>query len=347
MISQASLLDDLAYLRSGDPQDMLGYVARLPDMTTMAFARGAAWLPPVAKPDRIAVVGMGGSAISGDLARTLLVSRWEVPIAVIRQASLPSWLKTESTLLIFLSYSGETAETCQAFQETLAYDFPVAAVTCGGTLGNLAAARGAPVLQLTPGWQPRAALGELYFTLLGMLSCLGAPVDPGPASFRLARLREDYGPNASGNLAKQLAADLARFFPVILGVAGSTEAVALRWKCQLNENAKRTCLYNIFPELTHNEIVNLVESPEERTFVVLRDPLDSSLINRQIRHTRELLGGLTHDLLASGDDPLERQLSLLYLGDYVSVYLALLRGIDPTPVSPITALKKRMKDVPE
>lgn len=339
-------LDELTKLRRHDSQDMLGFVDRLPVMARQAFAKGSAWAPPGTRPGRILVVGMGGSAISGDLARTLLSPTWPVPIDVIRQPGLPAWVDTDS-LVVFLSYSGQTAETLAAFGQTLERGIPAMVVTCGGALGEQATKVGVSILGLTPGWQPRAALGELYFTLLGMLQALGAPIAADLALGRLDALRSEYGLESSDNLAKRIAISLLPErewrLPAIFGVSPSTEAVARRWKCQLNENAKITALYGVFPELTHNEIVNLVETPAGRgPIVVLRDPADPDLVQRQIGHALDLLGGATFDLQADGADVLSRQMALVYLGDFVSVYLAMLRGVDPTPVAPIVALKERM-----
>ena len=181
-----------------------------------------------------------------------------------------------------------------------------------------------------------------------MLQALGAPVQVGPVRAALARKRQEYGVDSPDNLAKQIAGTLAdigpqHLPPAVFGVTPSTEAVALRWKCQLNENAKITALYGVFPELTHNEIVNLATAGKATgPLVVLRDPQDDPLVRRQIGHALDVLGGATYDLVGDGDDALARQMALVYLGDYVSVYLAYLRGVDPTPVLPIVRLKDRM-----
>ena len=350
-------LDDPDALRSRDPQGMLGFVDRLADVARPAFERGAAFRSPIARPARVLVAGMGGSAISGDLARTLFALSWDVPVAVCRQPALPRWVSRDD-LVVFLSYSGETAETLACFEQARAAKVPMAAVTVGGTLGTLAAETGLPVLPLTPGWQPRAALGELYFTLLGMLSAIGAPVEPTDAIAGLAIHRDTYGSSAPGapggpNAAKRIAMTFAEWLekaggtavlpPAVFGVSPSTEAVALRWKCQFNENSKATVLHGCFPELTHNEIVNLASAGGNLgPIVVLRDPSDPPLLRLQIDQVIEMLAGTVYDLQSGGDDLLSRQMALVQLGDYVSVYLALLRGIDPLPVAPIVELKRRM-----
>lgn len=343
----ASLLDEPRKLQSLDPQDMLGCVGRMPAVARSSFERGAAWSPPAARPRQILVCGMGGSAISGDLARTLLQPSWEIPLSVARQPQLPAWVDRD-TLCLFLSYSGNTAETLAVFDEAMARGIPAAAIASGGQLQARCAERGLPVLPVETGWQPRAALGHLYFTLLGMLGTLGAPVDPEPAIARLEQLAREYGPDQPGNPAKVLAERLeaSGATPLIAGTSPSTEAVSLRWKGQLNENAKAPALWGVFPELTHNEIVSLVASRQKRAVVVLRGGDEPDLLVRQIRETLGLIREEGIDapleIVASGSDPLERQMELVSLGDHASVYLAFLSGVDPTPVAPIVALKARL-----
>ncbi len=347
MALSSSLTLDARDISRLDPQDMLGCVRRMPGVARLAFDHAVGWKPPVPRPRQILVCGMGGSAISGDLARTLLQTRWSVPITVARQPQLPAWVD-DRTLCLFLSYSGNTAETLAAFGEASERGVPIAAIASGGQLADRCGQRDIPVLPVEPGWQPRAALGHLYFTLLGMLAALGAPVEPRAAIARLEELAAEYGPdrpdNAAIALARRLHASPAA--PLVAGVSPATEAVALRWKGQLNENAKTTALFGVFPELTHNEIVNLVASGEERAVVVLRDAGDPPLLVRQIGQTLGLLReervSDPVEIVASASDPLARQMELVSLGDHASVYLALLKGLDPTPVAPIVALKARM-----
>ncbi|MBU6427606.1 MAG: bifunctional phosphoglucose/phosphomannose isomerase [Cyanobacteria bacterium REEB65] len=340
-----SILDDPARREALDPQGMLACVQRMGSVAGPAFQRGLTWRPPLERPEHILVCAMGGSAISGDLARAVLQPHWDVPITVLRQPAVPAWVDAR-TLCLFISYSGNTQETLAAFSAAQRRGAAMAAIASGGQLEALCSRAGVSVLGVEAGWQPRAALGHLYFTLLGMLGSLGAPVDPQRAIARLQELCAAYGPQDGENPAKRLAQRLfeSSGMPLIAGVSPATDAVAMRWKCQLNENAKTTVLVGAFPELTHNEIVNLIESREPRTVVVLRDPADSSLVTAQIREAAALLEqagiGEVLQIEAEGNDPLERQLGLVCLGDFVSVYLAYLKGIDPTPVAPIVALKQ-------
>lgn len=347
------VLDDLARLRAADPADMLGFLQRLPEVATAAFERGRQMRLPRLRPRQVVIAGMGGSAISGDLARNLFHDRCPVPIQVVRHFGLPAHVGPDD-LAIFLSYSGHTAETLGCLNDALERQVPCVIVTSGGRCGELARSYGLPVVSLEPGWMPRAALGELYFSLLGLLSQLpGCELEIAPTIARLRAERERYLPEVptESNPAKQLALQLEGKTPVIFGVQPHTEAVAMRWKAQFNENSKVTALVGVFPELTHNEIVNLAHAPHLRHhLVILRDEADPALLQRQLGFARDLMaatmGGVS-EIAPTGDDLLARQLSTLYLGDYLSVYLALLAGVDPTPVEAIFRLKDRMAGAAE
>lgn len=353
------VLDDLSQLAQIDRAQMLAYVRRLPEMATGAFARGSQVRLPIAAPRQILICGMGGSAISGDLARTLLQSCSGIPLIVTRQSHLPAWVDRD-TLAIMMSYSGNTAETLGCLNDAISRQVPTVLVTSGGQFGALAAEHGLARIDVEGGWSPRAALGDLYFALLGVLSRVEACRVPVPAvAGAVARLSEDaalYAPEipTDANPAKQLAERLLAASPVIFGVTPTTEAVAMRWKCQLNENSKRTVLCNVFPELTHNEIVNLSNTPPldppggpaGYLAIVLRDPEDPPLLRAQLDIALDVMKanlGEVVELQGSGEDLLTRQLALCYLGDWVSVYLALAAGIDPTTITPIIELKDRMK----
>lgn len=344
-----SLLNDTARLIHADPAGMLGFLHRLPDMAQGAFQRGKAVPLPLKRPRHLLICGMGGSAISGDLARNLLFDSCEVPISVSRHNTLPSYMGPED-LVILLSYSGNTAETLGCLTDAISRKVPCALVTSGGQFRVLADEHQLPVVSVEPGWMPRAALGELYFALLGLLSQLpGAEwIAPEATVEQLLADRETYNMEVPEfeNPAKQLAAKLYQKTPILFGVHPSTEAVAMRWKAQVNENSKMTALIGIFPELTHNEIVNLAHARHaNHVMVILRDPEDSTLLQRQLGFARDIMRPMVDEVVelqGKGPDRLARQLSLVYLGDYVSVYLALMAGVDPTPVTAIFGLKDRM-----
>ena len=346
-------IDDAAALAGLDTQGMIRRLHDLPEAAEAAFARGQAVRLPLAAPEAIVICGMGGSAISGDLVRTQLLDRCPAPVLVHRGDRLPQFAGPR-TLAVFMSYSGNTAETLGCLRDAVSRGVPAVVVTSGGEAGAIAAAHGLAMVSVPAGWQPRAALGDLFFALSGVVSqlegCALAAADVQGAAERLRSLRTRYAEDAptAVNPAKQLAVALAGKTPFIVGATPSTEAVALRWKCQLNENSKVTAFCALLPELTHNDIVNLtaVNRPD-LALVVLADPEDSAFVRRQREHALDLIRphvAAIHELAAEGPALLDRQLASIYLGDWVSVYLAILAGLDPTPVDAITELKRRMAE---
>ena len=345
-------LDQTAALLANDPGDMLGCLRRLPGMARPAFERARSTAIPPALPRHVVVCGMGGSGISGDLARNLLQETLPAPITVVRQTRLPAWVGPED-LVIALTYSGNTAETLGCLRGAIARRIPTCVVSSGGEATRLAHEHDLPLVTLETGWMPRAALGELYFALLGLLErWLPAgtlDVEKTVAHLEKRRVAWDLDAPVEHNLAKQVTRELLGQVPLVYGCTPTTEAVSSRWKAQLNENAKLTVGWACFPELTHNEIVNVAHAPHAgHTIVSLEDPTDPEWVARQRELALDLMGEQVTKvlrLLGRGDDALTRQLDLAYLGDWVSVYLGLARSIDPTPVEAIFQLKDRMAAV--
>jgi glucose/mannose-6-phosphate isomerase len=328
---------------------MLGRLHDLPEQAEAAFARGRAVKLPLATPSNVLICGMGGSAISGDLIRTQLLGGFRAPVVVHRGDRLPAFAGPD-TLCIFMSYSGNTAETLGCLRDAAARGVPAVVVTNGGEAGQIAEQTGYATVSLPAGWQPRAALGDLFFALLGVVSQLDGAFVPDVAAtashLRTLRARCESAAPTAINPAKQLALSLQGKTPFIVGAAPTSEAVAMRWKCQLNENSKVSCFVATLPEMTHNDIVNLTANAHEGVaLVVLEDADDSAFVARQRANALDLIKdhvAAVHPIQAEGPTLLDRQLWAIYLGDWVSVWLAILRGVDPTPVDSITELKRRM-----
>jgi glucose/mannose-6-phosphate isomerase len=303
----------------------------------------------LARPAQILICGMGGSAISGDLIRTQLIGACDVPVVVHRGDELPRFAGPQ-TLAVFMSYSGNTGETLGCLRDAIERGVPSVVVTSGGTAGELAAKHGFAVVDVPPGWQPRAALGDLFFALLGVVSQVAGCVEPDvPATVRrLRELRDRFEAKVptDANPAKALALAVHGKTPIIVGATPTTEAVALRWKCQFNENSKQTALFAVLPEMTHNDIVNMTATPHhQHVILACTDPADSPFVRRQREHAMDIMGPHVAEVLevkGEGETLLERQLTAIYLGDWVSVYLGFLNGVDPTPVDAIGQLKGRM-----
>ncbi len=338
--------------------DSLGLIAGVGGSVAMfdesRAAAEAVELPfPVDAVTDIAVCGMGGSAIAGDLVLDAHRDRLLKPMTVVRDYYLPGWIG-EGTLVVLSSYSGNTEETLTCASQALERNALCVAVTSGGKLGSFYAAEGVPVVALPPGLQPRAALLRLLVPVVVLLDRIGAlpPLgsDMEEARETIAASIAALGPDVpeAENPAKQLARALLGGVPLIWG-AELTAAVAYRWRCQIDENAKLPAWSAALPELDHNDIVGLSGTPaplaELTRLVMLRDPRHHRQVERRFDLTKEIVephmdGALS--ITAEGHSPLARMLDLVMLGDYASLYLALLRGVDPGPVEPIERLKERL-----
>lgn len=353
-MAKLELLDNGEAIGKIDAAGMLGTVGRLPEMIVEAERLTSyVSLPAPRAYKQVLVLGMGGSAIAGDLAADLFQKKAGAPVITVRNYSLPQYVSPE-TLVFALSYSGNTEETLAAVKEADKRGAEIVCVTSGGKLKELAETRKWPFYLIPSGLQPRAALPYLFIPLivgLGSLKVVPAQTEEiKEAANLLARLKDEYGPAkpARVNQVKQLAKKLAGKLPVIFGASGTTGAAALRLKCQLNENGKASALLNVFPELNHNEIVNLGALKRENhgfSLVVLRDEDDNERVKKRIEITKSLLvrqlGGVS-EVQSQGRSFLARLFSLIMFGDFLSVYTAILKETDPTPVEAISRLKKEL-----
>jgi glucose/mannose-6-phosphate isomerase len=285
------------------------------------------------RPGGLVVCGMGGSAIGGDLAAAALGDRATRPITTVRGYALESWAGPDS-LVLCASYSGNTEETLACYEAAGAAGAGRVTLTTGGKLAELARADGVPVIGVPAGMQPRAAV---IYMVVGALECAAlCGAAPGLHSEidSAAELLRTIG-------ASDAPAELLRdTIPVIHG-AGPTAAVARRWKTQINENAKAAAFFSELPEANHNEICAW-ERSSGFSAVFLEDPDQHPRIKRRIDLTAaevEASGATALRIPARGESRLERVLSLVMLGDLVSVRLAELEGIDPTPVEAIERFK--------
>ncbi|NQT48735.1 MAG: bifunctional phosphoglucose/phosphomannose isomerase [Chloroflexi bacterium] len=350
-------LDEAETYRQLDPSGMLQHLHALPEQCQVAWERALAFeLPETYKRvDKAIILGMGGSAIGGDLLRSLALLESRLPVWVHRGYDPPPFLDN-NTLLIVSSYSGNTEETLSSFAESLATDAKKLAITGGGKLQAMAEKEGIPVFPIDYQAPPRAAFPHSFIPLLGIFQNLDLLADKSASLAEAVQVMTQLSselaetvPLAS-NPAKQLAARISGKLAVIYGAQLFSE-VGRRWKGQFNENSKNWAFHEVFPELNHNAVVGYEFPPDikDRILVVL---LHSSLLHRRIsdryRLTSEILtlAGIGHEWVeAKGNSPLAQMMSLVLFGDYVSFYLALMNGVDPTPVAPIDYLKKRLAEL--
>jgi glucose/mannose-6-phosphate isomerase len=351
-----AVLDDPGAIAQLDRSDMLGRIAAVPDHVRDAWGRTRALtLPETHRSAKaVAVLGMGGSAIGADLVRAVFADELRVPLVTIRDYSLPAWV-TADTFVVASSYSGSTEETIAAFGAALERRSPVAVITTGGTLGEVARRAELPLLTFPGGGQPRAALGYAVMLLAGLLERAGmlsledASVTAAAAAAGAVARRCGPDVPTEGNPAKQLAWTLVDRLPIIEG-SGFLAAVARRWKTQLNENGKSVAVAEELPEATHNAVVGYgqPESLNERLFYVfLAGPLDHPRNALRAALSAETLGavGIPHQVVpVAGEGRLAQAFAAIVLGDYVSAYLALLYGEDPSPVEAISRIKERLSE---
>lgn len=341
--------------RAADKAGMAHQLVRAPALAKTGYEAGRNLIgeePPPAL-TLFVVVGMGGSAIGGDLLRDLGMGRIPIPVLSHRGFGVPAFVGPSSGI-VTISYSGETAETLSAFEEAKDRGAWLWAIASGGTLTKRAQESGVPVAILPGGLPPRAALGALYFSLVGLAEGLGL-LEPQTEAVEEAiklceMLNNRYRPEAKveDNPALELAQRLLGSTPSIFGVNGLTDGVVRRWKSQFNENSKIAASFDVLPELVHNEVVSFEIAPSpsapSRVVIFLEDSDDNREIIRQREHLSEWLKGrgvTIERVFGQGQSRLARLTSLVLFGDWVSYYVATLRGVDPTPIVSIDTLKQR------
>jgi len=344
-------LDDFPVYRRLDASGMLGHLHQFPGQCRLAWEKALKFtLPPeYRRVDKVVILGMGGSAIGGELVRRLSLAESRVPVWVNRDYSLPPFVD-DDTLVIASSYSGNTEETLSAFTAALKTPARKLAITAGGRLKKLAEKEGIPVFSIDYLAPPRAAFPHSFVPLVGIFQELGLLSDKSADLEKALEILDKLAGEVvettplAANPAKRLAARLRGHLVVIYGGEVLSE-VARRWKTQLNENGKAWAFFELFPELNHNAAAGYDFPPElrDKIFVVL---LHSHLLSPRCRlhyeATAELLAGsgIGHELVeAVGETALAQLVSLVLLGDYVSFYLAMLNETDPTALAAVDFVK--------
>jgi len=351
-----SELDSPHIYKQLDPSGMLQHLHEFPEQCQRAWNNSLKLKLPqdYNKVDRVIISGMGGSAIGGELIRRLAILENHLPVWVHRDYGLPPFVN-ENTLLIFSSYSGNTEEPLSSFTESLQTPSKKVVITTGGKLESLAKRNGIPILLIDYKAPPRAAFPHSFVSLLGIFHTLGLVKDKSNDFEEALQVLKELStritekvPSVS-NDAKQLAQELYGRLVVIYG-AGLLAEVAQRWKSQLNENSKTWAFHEIFPELNHNAVVGyqLPSELRDKIIVVL---LHSSLLHPRVSIRYQLTTEIINKasvrykvLEATGKNRLAQMMSLVLYGDYVSFYLAILNGVDPTQVAPIDYLKSRLAE---
>ncbi|MEO6940235.1 MAG: bifunctional phosphoglucose/phosphomannose isomerase [Candidatus Kapaibacterium sp.] len=341
-----------------DPKNMHAAMASMgaqmrdaADITFRALAQRA--LPDIATLRHIIVAGMGGSAIGGEMARSYHQDTLAIPLVVTRSYTLP-FFADESSLVIVVSYSGNTEETLAQYALAKTRGVPAICITSGGQLAELAAIAGDPIIRLPTGMQPRAALAYTFVPILIILQLLGLldeqMTDINSTAALLTLLAKRYGNmNDDANVASMIANKIINKIPIIYSPTKMYDAVNLRWRGQMQENAKHLAFGNVVPEMNHIEISGFSYPPEmlpNLTAIFLRSVEDEGpkIVKRftVLREMLENIGIEVTECYSEGSSRLERMFSLVALADWTSLHLAYLEGVDPTPIDTIEEFKRRL-----
>ena len=351
-----SLLDDADALRAGDPQGLIEAYLSFGDQLRQAYEETRGQQVDALGVRSVLLCGMGGSAAAADMVVAAFEDDAPVAMAVRRGYRLPSWVGHD-TLVICLSYSGDTEEAVAAYDAARSVGARLVSISAGGTLAERASADGTAHATVAPGApQPRAALGSLTGALLGVLTSAGLlepdDEDLTAASGSLRALAAELGQGTPTevNRAKQLAAWIDARVPVVWGSEGVSAAAAWRWKCAFNENAEIPSFSSMLPELSHHEVVGWTKGVGD-TFcvIVLREAGEHPSVEPRLVATLEEVRGADIDVRevrAEGPSPLARALSLAMIGDVASAYHAVARGIVPAPIDAIARVKRRLQEGP-
>ncbi|OGW76034.1 MAG: bifunctional phosphoglucose/phosphomannose isomerase [Omnitrophica bacterium RBG_13_46_9] len=349
-------LDNMKDIIKIDRDNMLGLLVSFPKQCRDALAIGK----KIRVKDRykkdysdIVFTGLGGSAVGGDIIKGYAESEADTPIFVNRNYTLPKFVDKDS-LVFAVSYSGNTEETLSAYAEAKKRRANVIVITSGGKLEELALKNGDMLIVIPKGYPPRCALGYIFIPSLIMLSKLGFVKDKSDEIRKVADLldgmqKKKLSPGIKGgaNISKEIAKKIHNKFPVIYA-AERMEGIATRWRGEFAENSKTLSSAHLFPEMNHNEIVGWMNPGallKDFIAIVLRDKDDLAKVKKRMDITCAILkkeGFHVLEVENRVETLLGRMLSLIYIGDFASFYLAVLNRVEPTPVARITYLKKQL-----
>ncbi len=357
-----NILDQPDQAAKIDRLQMAGLLNRFSEQIQDGIRIGKAFVLPrslAGNFDKIVFVGMGGSAIGGDVLRSLGAKELALPLFVVRHYDLPGFVDSK-TLCIFSSYSGNTEETISAFRQGIKKGAKALSISSGGELAHLSRKASVPWIEIPKGLPPRAALGYSVFPLLQAFSQLkllrwDARAVEETVELLLSLSKKCGLENLTvKNPAKKLAQALWNKWVVIYAGTELLDSAALRFRNQIEENAKAIASHHLLAEMNHNEILGW-EYPKslvkKSVCVFFQDAEDHPRIQLRMEFTKKLLANErkipVEEIHTQGKSRLARLFSAIHLGDWVSYYLALLYRVDPTPVKVIEALKKELAQVPQ
>ena len=352
------MLDDLELFSEVDKSNMLDDLVQYPEQIKNALEIAEnAEMERFLKIDNVIITGMGGSAISGDILCSLFRDKIEFPIVVNREYGLPKWAKKD-TLTIFVSYSGNTEETLSSFKVASQKKCKILCISSGGKLQEMCERRGVTHILIPSGFQPRAATMFILFPLIVLIKRVGLLKNDIQSDIEeTIAVAQDFvesnkkSVTQDSNLSKQLAEKIYGTIPQIYGW-GVYAPIATRWRQQFNENSKLIARADVVSECNHNDIVGWSADPEvskKFSCILFRDRAEESLyMSARLDFMKTLFDDTVANVVeihAKGKSRLAKMMYMMYLGDFSSCYLAVLRKIDPSPVDIIMELKKHLAEL--
>jgi glucose/mannose-6-phosphate isomerase len=343
------MLDDLKLIHERDAQDALGIAEKQWQQLEHQFDIPATDVHFL----NIVFAGMGGSALGALLSTTW--PGYNVPFEICRDYDIPGYVGP-GTLFIASSYSGNTEETLSALAQAEECRAVIVVIAGGGKLAQIAKEKNYPLALLPPAAQPRfAALSGLKALVCilqkaGLVDQSDAEATIHQSSLSLREAVKEWLPTVptKSNLAKQLALEVIGKSPVVYAGPLLFPA-AYKWKISFNENAKNIAWCNQYPEFNHNEFLGWTSHPVDKPYTVidLRSKFEHERVQKRFEVSDRLLSGkrpAAHIVEAQGEDILEQLLWTVALGDFVSLYTAILNGLNPTPVDLIEKFKTNLNN---
>lgn len=341
-----------------DKSNMYDVLKNFPEQVKHAVEIGQKFdgFPNKPKSSKFVILGMGGSAIGGDLLASYLCNLKSVPgldISTSRNYTLPKFVD-EKTNIIVSSYSGDTEETVSAFNQAIWLSKNIIGITTGGKIRQISSENNVSIVSIPAGYQPRCAVGYSFFPMLIALLKTGliGQEKMNDISYEIEMTQntidvkaKQYSELKDTNLAIQIAKKIQGSIPVIYSASDGFESVNTRWVRQIQENAKQLVFNGLLPEMNHNEINSFSNPdilPKKISLIYIKDEADNPRTKIRFNALKEIIGKQVKQIIeiqSTEQNALSRMFDLLYLGDWVSYYLAILNEIDPTPIPLITKLK--------
>lgn len=302
-------------------------------------------LSPKNNIQNIIVTGLGGSGIGGTIVSELVADTCSVPVTINKDYFLPGFVNTH-TLVIISSYSGNTEETLQAMEQALSKNAQIICVTSGGKVSEIAKQNKLDVITIPGGNPPRSCIGYSLVQLIKIFTHYNfAPaklMDDVMKSINLLESNQNHIKDEALKISKTLVNKI----PVLYSL-GSCEGVSVRFRQQINENSKMLCWHHVLPEMNHNELVGWTTKNDSLFVITFHTSFDYERTKKRYEICRPIFekysSGVT-DVVAKGQSKLEQFMYLINIGDWISVYIAEIKNIDPVEVNIINHLKNELSN---